>query len=274
MKSKAAYGLLVGVGFLAMAATAQAADAYTASASPFNGFYMGVHAGYGWADTAVDYDGAYAISASSPDADPPGYDGGIVDGGPFQDDFSVNSKGALLGAHAGANFVSDSGMLLGMEVSGSWADISGEDTFTDGDASVTAEQTIGAIGLAQLKLGFANETAAIYALGGLALGQMETSAGLGGSECVGEEPGDCVDLDIVNINDKQTVAGWTIGAGADAMVSENVSIGVTYNYVRFDYENSYDVNEQLLSVISILGEVNTDTSVSAHLMKASVSYHF
>ena len=152
--------------------------------------------------------------------------------------------------------------------------ISGEDTFTDGEASVTAEQTIGAIGLAQLKLGFANETAAIYALGGLALGQMETSAGLGGSGCFGEEPGDCVDLDIVNINDKQTVAGWTIGAGADAMVSENVSIGVTYNYVRFDYENSYDVNEQLLSFINILGEVNTDTSVSAHLMRASVSYHF
>ena len=274
MKSKAAYGLLVGVGFLAMAATAQAADAYTASASPFNGFYMGVHAGYGWADTAIDYDGGYAISASSLDGVDDGPDGGIISSGPFDSDFSMSSKGALLGAHAGANFVSDSGLLLGMEVSGSWADISGEDTFIDGDASVTAEQTIGAIGLAQLKLGFANETAAIYALGGLALGQMDTSARLGGSECVGPDAEDCVSLGLVNISDKQTVAGWTIGAGADAMVSENVSIGVTYNYVRFDYENSYDVNEQLLSLINILGEVNTDTSVSAHLMRASVSYHF
>lgn len=273
MKSKAAYGLLVGAGLMAMAATAQAADAYTSSESPFNGFYTGVHAGYGWADTAIDYNGSYAISASSPDADGPDF-GPVAGPDSFEGDFSLNSKGALLGAHAGANFVSDSGLLLGMEVSGSWTDISGEETFDDGDATVSAEQSIGAIGLAQLKLGFASENTAIYALGGMALGQVNTTASLGTGGCIGP----CLDEDefinLVDINDKQTVTGWTIGAGADAMVSDNVSIGVTYNYVRFEYENGYDVDEDFLTFIQVLGEVNTDTSVSAHLVKASVSYHF
>lgn len=260
MKSKATYGLLVGAGLMAMAATAQAADVSLSSSNPFDGFYMGVHAGYGWADSAIDYEGDYGYSISSNQGDD----------GDFAGDFSLDSKGALLGAQAGANFVTDAGFLVGAEVSTSWSDISGQQSFVGGDANITAEQSISAIGLAQLKLGFATETLAIYGLGGLALGQLNTAASLENDVC----DVDCVSLDLVNISDKQVVTGWTIGAGVDQMVTENVSIGATYNYVKFNYESDYDVDGGIDPWYLILGEVNTDTSATAHLVKATLNYHF
>ena len=119
-----------------MVSSANAAD--PGYESPFNGFYAGVHGGYGWGDSQIDYNGTYSYSASS-DAEICDYDngGGIGfctpypvagDEGEFGGSRSLSSSGGVLGIQAGANFVMGGGFLIGAEVSASWSGIAGEDS--------------------------------------------------------------------------------------------------------------------------------------------------
>ena len=255
--------LLLGAGLSLMAVPAMAGDVVAAE-NPFDGFYAGLHAGYGWANSDIDYSGSYAVSASS--------DGGAQ--GTFGDNVSLDSNGWLLGAQLGGNFVMDNGLLIGAELSGSYAAISGERNFRDGDVSASAKQDINGIGLAQLKLGWANETFAIYGLGGLALGSVETSGSVG-LENPDPGPGELNSLNLANFSDSQVVAGWTLGVGADMMVSDRISVGVAYNYVRFDVDSDFDVGSGILDcALSVCGNINTNSSIGANIAKATLNYHF
>jgi outer membrane immunogenic protein len=174
-----------------MIVSASAADVMVEE-SAFEGFYFGAHGGYAWGDSEIDYTGNYDTSVSLNGPPRPG------DGGPIDGTASVSSEGALIGAQLGANFVAGNGFLIGAEVSASWGAIAGDEIFDDGDVTVNVEQNISALGLAQAKLGWAHDRFAIYGLGGLAIGQVETSASLGA--------GDGFPLDI-NLDDDRTMTG-------------------------------------------------------------------
>ena len=241
----------------AMIAPASAADV-TVDESAFEGFYMGVHGGYAWADTEIDYVGNYGTSISVSPTD---------DGGSFEGGANLSGTGPVIGAQMGANFLLGRGLLLGAEISGSWGAISGDTNFDDGDVGIDVEQSINALGLAQAKLGWAHDRFAIYGLGGLAMAQVDTSAHLGVT--------DGAPFDLGGFDDQQTMTGWTLGAGADFMVTEDVSLGLTYNYVDLgDQESSFSVNEEFLSIYNIYGEVDVNTSINLHLVKASLNYNF
>jgi outer membrane immunogenic protein len=139
--------------------------------NPFNGFYLGIHGGYGWASN-----------------------GGSGDGW-------------LVGGQGGYNWVGSSGLLIGAELSGSWADV--------GDSFVT----MNGLGILQAKLGWANEQIALYATGGGALASLDTNVPvIGGFD--------------------DTPGGWTVGAGMDFMLGRDWSLGASYNYVDFGTNNA------------------------------------
>ncbi len=58
--------------------------------------------------------------------------------------------------------------------------------------------------------------------------------------------------------------GWTVGLGIEAMVAENVSAKVEYNYTDYG-TRSYDYAP---------GPETTDTSFTTHAIKAGVNFHF
>lgn len=254
------YVLGAGTFLAALAGPASAADVVP-YANPFNGFYFGVHGGYGWADTESTVSRSYAFCYL-----------GFCDPNPedrleLEDDYSVDSKGAFLGAQAGANFVMDQGILLGAEVSGSWTAMSGDDSFESEnpyiDSQVSVDQEINAIGLAQAKLGWANDTVAIYATGGLALASVSTEIDIK-ERFLG---------DIGDISDDQTLTGWTLGAAIDYMVTDNVSIGVAYNYVDFgDYNTEGSVDSG--GLFGVAGDVNDDADLHVNMVRANLNYHF
>jgi outer membrane immunogenic protein len=268
MLGKIKLGLLVGVGFSVLAGSANAAAVAKAppapeptpiaavsvakmSKSPFEGFYIGAHTGYSWADTNIDYAGTYAGSISSQDF-----------GGPIAGSTKAEGKGWQLGGQAGVNHVYDSGLLVGAEVGGSWAAITGKTNFTDGDVTLGGDQNIDGLGFAQLKLGWANEKFAVYGLGGLALANIseKTTASVGG-------------LNLATISGSRSTPGWTVGAGADMMISEKVSIGATYNYSRFEYDTNYAVNENAFYGI-LSANIDTQSKLDVQTLKVNLNYHF
>lgn len=168
-------------------------------ANPFNGFYAGIHAGYGWENRSGD--GVVSVF------------GFPIGGAPFDYD----QDGFLLGAQVGANWVGNSGLLIGAEVSASWADIDGSGS----SGAYTYNSQLDAIGIAQAKLGWANHRYAIYATAGGALGHFDTQ----------------VDGLISQWNFDETMSGWTVGAGMDVMLGQKVSLGVSYNYIDFGSES-------------------------------------
>jgi opacity protein-like surface antigen len=59
------------------------------------------------------------------------------------------------------------------------------------------------------------------------------------------------------------------------MVTENVSLGLTYNYIDLgDYDTSYTVNENYFLFFNVFGEIDTNTSVNMHVVKATLNYNF
>ena len=234
-----------------MIVPASAADVNTYE-SAFDGFYFGAHGGYAWADTEIDYSGNYGASGSGPSGS-----------GSFDGSTDLSSQGALLGAQLGANFVMGNGFLLGAEISGSWTAISNDESFDDGDVSIDIEQNISALGLAQAKLGYAHESFAFYVMGGLALGKSEIEANLSS-----------LGFDVADVSQDEMLTGWTLGAGADFMVTENVSVGISYNYVDFGtVSDSQDISRSD-SFYWVFGELDTDTSINMHVAKATLNYHF
>lgn len=255
MKSIALISGLSAVALAAIVVPASAADV-NVDEGVFEGFYFGAHGGYGWSDAEIDYVGNYGTSISvSPQ-----------DGDPFEGATDLSGTGPLIGGQIGANFLLGRGLLLGAEVSGSWGAISGDSNFDDGDVGIDIEQNISALGLAQAKLGWAHDRFAIYGLGGIAMGRVDTTADL--------------DLDngsfnISSLDESQTMTGWTLGAGADYMVTENVSVGLTYNYIDLgDQDSSFTVNETYQTIYNIYGEADVSASVNLHVVKATLNYNF
>jgi len=146
----------------------------------FNGFYAGIHGGYGWQSG------------------------------------NGSGDGWLLGGQAGYNWVGTSGLLIGGELSGSWADVGGSGVSMD------------ALGIAQGKLGWANSQLALYGTAGGAVASLSTNG------------------PAIGFNDTPT--GWTVGAGMDVMLGRDWSLGASYNYIDFGSGNSGDSDVNVIKM--------------------------
>lgn len=256
----AATALLAGVAFSQMSVPASATDVNSYE-NPFDGVYLGVNGGYGWGNSEIDYKGSYETSVSfSP-----------IDSGDFKGNTSADLQGAMLGAQFGANYVMDNGLLLGAEVSGSWTSLSGDSHITDGDVSASASSDVTGLGLGQLKLGWANDTFAIYGMGGVALGNAKIKANL----ALDNPNPEGAEFGLAKLSDDQMVTGWTLGVGADYMLGHNVSLGVAYNYVSFgSVDSDFNVDKTYYSIFNVGGNVKTSTSLDVQVVRATLNYHF
>lgn len=281
--------VLTAAGLCAQVSFAPAAD-IASYENPFAGFYLGVHAGYGWAGVDEDYTSDMGIPVFAT-LDPVPERTEAISG-----NYTLDASGGLLGAQAGFNAVMSNGLLLGAEINGSWSEIRGDTSFQVSDAKTLrygmdadVESRISALGLAQAKLGWANDSFAVYGMGGLAVAQFQRDATISGGV------GSCIavcEVDLVTFAEpslgsmsggsdlEDTLSGWTLGAGLDVMVAENVSLGVAYNYARFEYEDSFSVDPYPLAGVSNgngkYPSSNFETSghVDVHVVKATLNYHF
>ena len=89
------------------------------ASNPFNGFYAGIHGGYGWANASGN--GTLSYAGIPEEQSEEAFD--IVKAIPVLGSFPFDSDqdGWLFGGQLGYNWVGSSGLLIGGEISGSWA---------------------------------------------------------------------------------------------------------------------------------------------------------
>jgi len=203
---RAALGLFITMG---LAGAAQAADLTTpyepvpapAPAFSWTGVYIGAHGGYSWADFTSEPTDAYG------GLKPDGWFGGGQAGYNYQ--FSNN---VVLGIEADASFGSqkdDISTLLGDPLENAFA--------------LDYSTKIDSFGTVRARAGYAIDRFLPYVTGGLAWANAE----LDFHRSVTADGTVVVDN---SASDKQTFTGWTLGAGLEYAVTNNVTAKVEYLY--------------------------------------------
>lgn len=195
-------------GFLALSNAAFAADAVIDAAYDWSGAYVGVQAGYGWAD--ADYEMEFGgnpalLITSSPEPD--GFVGGI---------------------YAGYNFQTESNLILGVEVDASLGGLSddGLPMFQNGVLSLggTGFADINWSGAARARIGYAADRFMPYIAGGIAIAEVEF--GYDFSVPPGIQSGDT------------TMLGWTIGAGVEYAITDSIQTRLEYRYTDYGQKST------------------------------------
>lgn len=147
--------------------------------------------------------------------------------------------GWQLGIAAGANFTVSEALVAGIVADIAWADIGGEN-----DDFAPLEYNINWLGSVRGRLGFDGGAFLPYVTAGLAFAN------------------NTIDLDDGVDVDTQTHIGWTVGAGVEFAVADNVSVDLLYRYSDYGTK-TYD----------LVGN-DADFSLSAHTISAGVNFKF
>jgi outer membrane immunogenic protein len=210
----------------------------------WSGFYLGLHAGYGW--------GSNDWSRSSFNEFP------AVTISPL----SPKTNGALGGIQAGANLQLNN-WVLGIEADLAFmhADEMVRRPLPDfgGDVSVTARSQIDWFATFTGRWGYAFDRSLFYVKGGVATAAFRNNFSF-------SQPGASVDLGAK----ETTRVGWTVGGGWEYAFAPNWSAKVEYNYLDFG------TTSQTFSEVGIGLTLSSSLEIehSLHIVKAGVNYRF
>jgi outer membrane immunogenic protein len=162
----------------------------------WSGFYVGVHAGYGWGEV-----GSSTFGGSS------------------------DIDGWLAGGQLGWNWqAAGSPWVFGVEVDSSWSNIEASATATAGGIVATAFSEIDYMGTARLRFGYAWDRVLWYVTGGLAWANNEIGASVAGFGVA------------AGASSSNTHMGWTIGTGLEWALADNWSAKLEYLYADLGAE--------------------------------------
>jgi outer membrane immunogenic protein len=156
----------------------------------------------------------------------------------------VDLSGWLLGVDVGFNATVGSGIVLGVVGDIAWSNISGE---IDGTLFDGTTHTIDWMGSLRGRVGFDGGAFLPYLTGGLAFAHAERDSPLG------PQP---------NVADA-THIGWTVGAGVEFAVSEELSIDLLYRYSDYGAQ-TYDFPSG----------TDPEIDLTAHTIQAGLHWNF
>jgi outer membrane immunogenic protein len=143
------------------------------------------------------------------------------------DDYDVD--GWLLGGFAGFNFEISS-FVAGIEADLEWVN-------ADGDNAVGSATELNWQGSLRGRLGVALDRVLLYGTGGLAIADID-------ADFVGAVAGDPPAPTVVSTSG--TELGWTVGAGVDFAVTDQIFVRGEYRYTDFgEIETPADVDQEL-----------------------------
>ena len=243
--SATAFAALGGVSLAADLPVRKEAPAYIAPAPIFTwtGAYFGVNAGGVFTRNKVSFAGT-----------------DLLDGG------KINKTGFIGGVQAGYNW--QMGMWL-VGVEGDMNITSAKKSLGDVDpatfSAIAVRSDLRWLGTARLRVGAAFERLLVYGTGGLAFGD--------GRNSVDMFLVDGVDSLLVASARKTAVrAGWTIGAGAEYAITNNLTVKGEYLY--------YSLGKKSMNLIPTEFGVGAADAISAkfkndgHIVRAGVNWKF
>jgi outer membrane immunogenic protein len=278
--------LTAAVSIVALNLAAAAADLPTkapalvpAPVLSWTGFYVGLNGGYGWANRTVSY---------TPN-DPAAFLGtcGGSGGGTCIPPASFKVTGGLFGGQIGYNWQLSSNWLIGAEADLQWANIegTGNSPFHLGstDTNMVATEKMKWFGTVRARAGFIPVTPLlIYATGGFAFGEIQetlevpnnvvggTGAQTGGGfrySCTTGGP------PCFTGSHSETKSGWTLGGGAEYMVTPRVTLKAEYLYVNLGHltGTTAATTSDGLTPASFTGDFGR---VSFSIARAGLNYKF
>jgi outer membrane immunogenic protein len=263
---------LAGAAWIAAACTgAVAADLSPAYKAPvkaiapvasWTGFYIGGNVGYGWDS------GSTGISSASTDPALAPALAAIVGAGSYPAALSPSTKGVIGGGQIGYNWQLPPQWLIGLEADLQGADLRGTDSQTRSPAFFDAASTgvtksIDWFGTVRGRIGFlATPQWLLYGTGGLAYGQTKSTF------TTTDLTAGCLPNATLCANgaSSSTRAGWTAGAGAEAMLAPNWSVKVEYLYV--------DLGRFNCGLNCGAGLFTDNVSFHTNILRAGVNYKF
>ena len=219
--------------FFAVVGPAAAADLSENVAPPmavqdWSGFYVGVHGGYAWANRTGCWKSTTMPISSCATA-------------PKSRDFNYNQSGALIGAQAGYNWQPAQHFLLGLQVDGSLADITGR---LSGPAAGVGTWT--SLATATAKVGLAGSRWMAYVEGGYAIANMNFNGDTG------------CDFNM-------THSGPVAGVGLGMKLSQKVSLDLKYDHA---WLGTQDIG------CTSFGPTQVRTTASMDIVKLGLNYSF
>ncbi|MDN3720288.1 porin family protein [Roseibium salinum] len=137
-------------------------------------------------------------------------------------DLDVSTNGVTGGLYTGYNYQITPNVVVGAEADFSLTDL--EDSTTSGGLTVQSKSDWNSN--IRARLGYTFDRYMIYGAGGLALADVEVNGN-----------GD---------SDSKTALGWTLGAGGEAAITNNVSAKLEYVYQDFG-EEDFNLNGTAVS---------------------------
>ena len=238
----------------------------------WTGFYIGGNAGYSWgrSDSTVNYFNTATGAAIVP---PPG----SITGARF------DMNGAIAGGQVGYNWQTGS-WVWGVEADAQWSDEKGRAnllcsstiiggpclpglTFLPPGATGTTlalDQKLEWFGTARLRGGWlASPRVLLYVTGGLAYGEIKTTASLAGFN------GNGIAVASIGSN-SDTRVGWTVGAGIEGMITQNWTAKLEYLYMDL---GGFNAGTYTLAPASPIG-ARVDSDFRDHILRAGINYKF
>jgi outer membrane immunogenic protein len=190
----------------------------------WTGFYVGLHGGWGWANTEVQ--------------DP-------VIFSPIFNPTEYKYNGPLVGAQIGGNYQIGN-FVLGAEIDGSWSFVRGvPSTIDNGVIAATQKNLLSyrSFATATGRVGYTMGQWLAYVKGGAAAANMEVV-----STYTADGP----------TTVERSLVGWTAGAGLEVAFLRNVSAKAEYNFIRlpedhftYVYFNSVSGLEHFVHVVKV-----------------------
>jgi outer membrane immunogenic protein len=159
---------------------------------------------------------------------------------------SYDVDGWNAGIFGGYNHQFVNNVVVGLEADINYTDADGSAVLVAGGLAGTQTTEINFDGAVRARLGYAFDRVLVYVAGGVAFADIDTSTTLGGFAA----------------DESDTTVGWTVGAGVEAMVTEQVAVRAEYRYTKFD-----DID---FAVAGIDGTNELDS----HKVMVGVSYKF
>lgn len=263
--------LISGLATALLGGAALAADLPTKKAPPvfvpppvavsWTGFYVGVNGGYAGDEFRYPLSASYGLPE--------------VTLGGASGEAKLTSSGFLGGVQVGFNYQFAPSWVGGLEADIDATSIKGEASLSasgyfedvSGSAGVTAKSEIPYLGTARVRVGYlVTDRFLMFATGGLAYGEVKTSASVG----VSVPAMDDFALGY-SYSKNNTRAGWTVGGGVEYKLNPNWSFKTEYLYVDLGEATvaagAFDIGDATLSYS--LKEHATD-----HIVRAGLNYTF
>jgi outer membrane immunogenic protein len=254
ISTAAAVVLAVGIPSLAYADGMPASS--TAPAAPFswNGFYAGIHGGFGWSEPTLK------SVTNGRGVEEPGCTT-VIFGTTERTCPEADRQGLFGGVQIGYNWMISGPFLLGVETDISASDLRGTSVAVGTGGSNRSDQEVEHFGSLRGRLGYAYGNMLLYATGGLAYvdanaNRIITDARDGFTPLIGQG---------AHVSGWET--GWVVGGGVEWRLTSVYSLKVEYQHAEFDsigrdfaYPNSaLTAAQELAAFRHVVSDVSLDT---------------